>query len=454
MASSTVSGVGSGIDTQAIVKALVEAEKAPKQAQIDKQTTNASTTLSGISVIKAALDTYRAALAKLNNASSFNGLSVSSTDEKIAKASIDATATNGTYALNVTQLATSSKVTTAVFAGGASSIVNSGSEPTTLTISQSGASYNISIPAGATLKETREAINDQLKSKGITANVLSGTDGARLVISSDSTGAGTDITLSGADELSKNVTATAGQNAKYTLDGVAFDSKSNTVTSALSGVTLSLIAKGDSTVTVANDTSMLKTSAQSFISAYNAMMAAINTQTKVTATTTTDGASTTAGALTGDATMRGLVSSIRNELMGGTNSSANGLNSLSQLGITTDKTTGLLALDDKTWDKAAKTYGTSMASLFTGKDGLLSRMTAATDSYSVKGGVLESRQNILTGTLTSLSAEKESLDRRIATLQTTLTAKYTAMDTLVAQLNATSKSIMTTLNALNKTSDD
>ena len=454
MASSTVSGVGSGIDTQAIVKALVEAEKAPKQAQIDKQTTNASTTLSGISVIKAALDTYRAALAKLNNASSFNGLSVSSTDEKIAKASIDATATNGTYALNVTQLATSSKVTTAVFAGGASSIVNSGSEPTTLTISQSGASYNISIPAGATLKETREAINDQLKSKGITANVLSGTDGARLVISSDSTGAGTDITLSGADELSKNVTATAGQNAKYTLDGVAFDSKSNTVTSALSGVTLSLIAKGDSTVTVANDTSMLKTSAQSFISAYNAMMAAINTQTKVTATTTTDGASTTAGALTGDATMRGLVSSIRNELMGGTNSSANGLSSLSQLGITTDKTTGLLALDDKTWDKAAKTYGTSMASLFTGKDGLLSRMTAATDSYSVKGGVLESRQNILTGTLTSLSVEKESLDRRIATLQTTLTAKYTAMDTLVAQLNATSKSIMTTLNALNKTSDD
>ncbi|QFG28697.1 flagellar filament capping protein FliD [Pseudomonas umsongensis] len=454
MASSTVSGVGSGIDTQAIVKALVEAEKAPKQAQIDKQTTSASTTLSGISVIKAALDTYRAALAKLNNASSFNGLSVSSTDEKIAKASIDATATNGSYALSVSQLATSSKVTSAVFAGGASSIVNSGTEPTTLTISQSGADYNISIPAGATLKETREAINDQLKSKGITANVLSGTDGARLVISSDSTGAGTDITLSGADELSKNVTATAGQNAKYTLDGVAFDSKSNTVTSALSGVTLSLIAKGDSTVTVANDTSMLKTSAQSFISAYNAMMAAINTQTKVTATTTTDGASTTAGALTGDATMRGLVSSIRNELMGGTKSAANGLSSLSQLGITTDKTTGLLALDDKTWDKAAKTYGTGMASLFTGTDGLLSRMTAATDSYAVKGGVLESRQNILTGTLTSLSAEKESLDRRIATLQTTLTAKYTAMDTLVAQLNATSKSIMTTLNALNKTSDD
>ncbi|MCK8688598.1 flagellar filament capping protein FliD, partial [Pseudomonas umsongensis] len=133
-----------------------------------------------------------------------------------------------------------------------------------------------------------------------------------------------------------------------------------------------------------------------------------------------------AGALTGDATMRGLVSSIRNELMGGTKSAANGLSSLSQLGITTDKTTGLLALDDKTWDKAAKTYGTGMASLFTGTDGLLSRMTAATDSYAVKGGVLESRQNILTGTLTSLSAEKESLDRRIATLQTTLTAKYTA----------------------------
>ena len=35
MAGSTVSGVGSNIDTQAIVKSLVDAEKVPKQTQIN-----------------------------------------------------------------------------------------------------------------------------------------------------------------------------------------------------------------------------------------------------------------------------------------------------------------------------------------------------------------------------------------------------------------------------------
>lgn len=37
MASSTITGVGSGFDTIGIVKALVDAEKAPKQSQITAQ---------------------------------------------------------------------------------------------------------------------------------------------------------------------------------------------------------------------------------------------------------------------------------------------------------------------------------------------------------------------------------------------------------------------------------
>lgn len=117
MASSTVSGIGSGIDTQSIVTALVNAEKAPKQAQIDKQTASTSTTLSGISMIKSALETYRAAIAKLNTATAFGSISGASSDEKIAKTTVTDTATNGSYALEVSKLATASKVSTAVFAG-------------------------------------------------------------------------------------------------------------------------------------------------------------------------------------------------------------------------------------------------------------------------------------------------------------------------------------------------
>lgn len=455
MASSTVSGVGSGIDTQAIVASLVAAEKSPKANQITAQTTTASTTLSGISVIKSALDTYRAAIASLNTAASFNGLSVASGDQKVATATIDATATSGSYALSVTQLATASRVTTAVFSGGSSAIVNNGTDAKTLTISQGGTDYEVSLPAGATLDQTRAAINSQLGAKGINANVLSGTDGARLVVSSKDTGADTDITLSGFDALSTGATETPGVNALYSIDGVETSSKTNTVTGALSGVTLALVAKGDTTVTVTNSTAPLKTSAQSFVTAYNALMTAINAQTKVTATTTTDGASTTAGALTGDATLRSLVTSIRNEIIGGaSNTGASSLSSLAQLGITTDKNTGLLAIDDTKWDKGAAAYGDKIADLFTGDDGLLNRMTKVTAGYAGSGGIFQARQTSLSNTLDDLKTQSDNLDRRMTALTTTLTAKYTAMDTIVAQLNATKSSVLTTLNALNKTSDD
>lgn len=458
MASSTVSGVGSGIDTQSIVTALVAAEKAPKQNQIDKQTNLTSTTLSGLSVIKSALDTYRSAIAKLNTATTFGSIVGKTSDEKIATVTVDGTATAGTYALEVTKLATASKVSTAVFSGGASTVVNTGSAASMLTISQSGSAYDVEIAAGATLQETRDAINTQLASKKITATIQTDGSGSRLVFSSTATGKGTDITLSGADELTKGyVVSSTAQDSEYILDGTTMNSPTNDLDSVLSGVDLKLVAVGKSTITVSNDNSTIKTSAQSFVTAYNALMTAINTQTKVTATTTsTGGATTTAGALTGDATMRSLVASVRNELVGGddVDASSSGLQLLSQIGINTDKTTGLLTLDDAKWDKGIKTFGSQVAELFTGKDGLINRMTKATDAFAASSGVIASRQTSLSDTLTTLSTEQDALDRRIANLQTTLTAKYTAMDTIVAQLNATSKSIMTTLNALNKTSDD
>ena len=448
MASSTITGVGSGFDTIGIVKALVDAEKAPKQTQITAQQKDTTIQLSAVGTVKGALETYRAAIAKLNSVSSFNGLAATSSDEKISKVTIDDKASSGTYALDVTKLATASKVTSKVFEGGTSSVVNSGTEPTTLTISQSGNDYNVSVPAGATLQQTREAINTQLQSKGISANVLTDVNGSRLVIGSQTTGKGTDITISGDSELSTGYDAgKAPENAIYTIDGIAMESSSNKITSAISGVTLELIDTKASTITVASNTATLKTSVQSFVSAYNALLTSINTQTKVTATG--DAATTTSGALTGDASMRQLVNGIRNELL--QNSSSSSMGSLSQMGISTDQKTGLLTLDDKKWDAAVATPNGALeiSKVFTGDTGLVARMTKATDSYVGTTGLLASRVTDLNTKLTDLTTQQADLDRRMESMKTSLTSKYTAMDTLIAQINASSSSIMTTLNSLN-----
>lgn len=454
MASSTISGPGSGYDTQAIVKALVGAEKAPKQAQITSQQKDTTIQLSGVGSVKSALEAYRAAIAKLNNVAAFNGLDATSSEEKNVKVTLGDGASSGKYVVVVNDLATSSKVTSKVFEGGASGSANSTDEAQTLTINQSGKSYDVLVPGGATLQEVRESINTQLSAQGISANVLSDANGARLVIGSNTTGVDTDITLSGDSELAQGYDAGApAQNAKYTIDGIAMESTSNKVTSAISGVSLELLAKDKDkpiTINVASNTDTLKTSVQSFVTAYNALMTSINTQTKVTATG--DSATTTAGALTGDASMRQLVNNLRSELVNGSGSGA--ISSLAQMGITTDQKTGLLSLDDKTWDKAVVKGAADIAKLFTGDTGLVSRMTKATASYVGTTGTLASRVTDLNDKLTDLTTQQADLDRRMESLQTTLTAKYTAMDTLIAQLNASSSSIMTTLNSLNNPKSD
>ncbi|MHC8360704.1 flagellar filament capping protein FliD [Pseudomonas sp. LS2P72] len=462
MAGSTVSGIGSNIDTQAIVKSLVDAEKAPKQAQINTQTLRATTSLSSIGKIQAALAAFRGALTSMGTDSSFSGLASSSSDEKVATITTGSGASNGTYSLLVTQLATASKLSTRTFAGGASSVVNSGSTPTTLTISQSGKKYDLSVPPGATLQEVRDSINLQFSTSGLSANILTDATGSRLVLTSTTMGVGSDLTMSGNSGINTGSTVVnVPKNAKYTIDGsIEMESKSNSITDAISGVNIKLLSVSPTaanatqptptTIAVSTSAPALKSGVKGFVDTYNALVRAISAETKVTIGA--DG-TPTAGALTGDSSMRTLMTSIRNELnaLSGTGT----LKSLAQFGISTASDTGLLSIDDKKWDKAVATNAADISSMFNGKTGILARMTTATDSYATaKTGTLAERSKTLTDSLTDLKKQQDTLDERMTLLQTSLSNKYNAMDSLVAKLRAQSSSIMTTLNALNNPKSD
>ncbi|MDY0831274.1 flagellar filament capping protein FliD [Pseudomonas sp. SED1] len=461
----SVSGPVTGIDTQSIVTALVNAEQAPKQSQINKQSQTQTAQLSSIGKIQAALDAFRGAMDTMTKDASIGGLTAATTDANVSTVTLGAGASAGSYLLVVNQLATASKIATQNFAGGAKSVVNSGSTATTLEISQSGKSYGVSVPPGATLQQVRDSINAQYSSAGLSANILTDATGSRLVVTSTNTGAGTDITLGGNTGLEAGTTVVGGPpvNAKYTIDGTAQESKSNTLTEAISGVTIKLTAVSAlptgvsdeskriaSTITVTRSNDTLKSSVKGFVDTYNALMTAIGTETKVT--TNADG-STTSAALTGDATMRSLQSALRNELNSLAGSGT--LKSLAQFGVNTDQTTGKLSIDDKVFGAAIATNPTDIGGIFNGDNGLLARMKTATDSYALSGtGVLASRSSTLTANIKDLQVQQDSLTARMAALKTSLTAKYTTMNSLVAQLTAQRSSVMTTLNALNNPKTD
>ena len=457
MAGSTVSGIGSNIDTQAIVKSLVDAEKVPKQTQINTASQKATTTLSSIGKIQAALDAFRGALDSMTKDSSFTGLTGSSSDEKTATMTASNTASNGSFRLVVDQLAQASKLSSKNFAGGTSTVINSTDKATTLTITQSGKAYDVSVPPGATLQQVRDSINTQFGTSGLSANIQTDSNGSRLILTSTTMGTGSDLTLSGTSGLDVGSTVVDyPKDAQYSIDGVASVSKTNNIEGALSGVNIKLVAvstfktgtsgdKNATLITVSTNNAALKSGVKGFLDSYNALMTAMNAETKVTKNL--DG-STTPAALTGDSTMRSLQAAIRNEFneLSGTGQ----FKSLAQFGISTSSTTGLLTIDDKKWDAAVKTNGADINSMFTGKDGMLARMKGATDDFAkATTGVLATRSTSLSDSLKDLSKQQESLNERMDLLTKSLSDKYNAMDTLVAQLRQQSTSVMTTLNALN-----
>lgn len=461
MAGTTITGVGSGFDTQAIVKSLVDAERAPKQAQINTQSQKATTQLSSIGKIQAALDAFRGALTSMGTDNSFSGLTGSSSDEKVATMTANQGAANGSFSLIVNQLATPSKLSTKTFTGGQSTVVNAGTTATTLTITQSGKNFDLSVPAGATLQQVRDSINTTFGTAGLSANILTDSTGSRLILTSTNGGVGSDLTMSGNSGIDTGYTVVSPpQNAKYTIDGIAAESKSNSITDAVSGVSIKLLSVSPTvtandpnttnplrtamTISVTTSATALKSGVKGFVDTYNALLKAMNAETKITK----DAAGNSiAATLTGDSTMRTLQSAIRNEF---NSLSGNGtLKSLAQFGVTTDQDTGALSIDAKQWDKAVLTNAADINSIFSGKTGLLARLTAATDAYAKPTtGILATRTTSLAASLTDLTKQQTSLDERLTTMQDALTRKYTAMDTLVAQLRQQSNSILGTLNAI------
>ncbi|WP_191488642.1 flagellar filament capping protein FliD [Pseudomonas sp. FEN] len=463
---STSTGLGSGLNISSIVDALVGADKSAKQSQIDTQTKSNTLKLSGVGSLKSALTAFQTALTNLNSTTTpqFPGFSATSGTPSTLTATTDNTAVAGTYSISVTNLATGSKVASASFAGGATSAIPSG----TLTISQNGTNYNVTIPANATLQTTRDAINSTLSANGISANIVTDSNGSRLVLGSTTTGAGSDLSVSGIAGLaidgtqvmsnppsatSSGTVSALAKDANLSIDGLTVTSKTNTVSSAVSGLTLNLVAAGSSTVTVGTNTTGLQTSIQTFVSAYNTLMQTVNTLS--TATLDANGKPTVSAAFTGDSLPRSLIADIRGALT--TPGASSGLAVLSQLGVATDQTTGQLNFNSATFTRAMTTDGLSgqVQTLFTGTtansgaDGLLARMTKAIDPYVKTGGLLDQRSTSLKTQSTDLTNQQAALDLHVTNLTATLTAKYNAMDLVVGQLKQTATSITSFFTSLN-----
>jgi flagellar hook-associated protein 2 len=211
----------------------------------------------------------------------------------------------------------------------------------------SGTTQTITVDSNSnTLASLASAIN--AADIGVNASIISDTSGSRLSLVSGTSGLAGQLTISSA--LTDATTSTgigfktgqAGQDANLKVDGVTLTSGSNTVTTAIPGVTFQLLSTSATPVQVqiTNNTTDIETAVSNVVTAYNAVITDINGQEG-------NDSSGNAEPLFGNTTLALLQNQLSSALIGGNASGS--INSITQLGIGFNQD-GTLTLNGDTLD--------------------------------------------------------------------------------------------------------
>lgn len=442
----TSAGIGSNLDVNKIVTALVNAKQAGPQAQITNQSTQTSATLAGLASLQSGLSSLQSALTALTQTSTFSSFNATLADATIGTTSTMTNAQAGNYTLDVTQLATAQKRSSA--AHDQTAAIGSG----TLSIGVGINSFDLSVSATDTLSDIAANINSASGNPGVTATVVNGASGAQLLLSSSKTGVANGFTISASGDSSAGLGALASQlgtvgsneaqDAKLSLDGIAISSASNSVSGAIDGVTINLAKTGSTQLTVSQDNTAATTAVQNFVSAYNSYVGTVGTLSSYDAT------SHSAGVLLGDTTLSSVQRQIAAVL--GSRVGGNSIGSLAALGVTRQPD-GTMALDSTKLASALRSNPSVVQDLFTGPQGYATRLNTTLTAFTSSTGVLATRQQSLNDSLTKLSTQQTQLNARMSVYQTQLLKQFTALDTMMSQLNNTSSYLTSALAGLEAT---
>ncbi len=454
----TSPGIGSGLDVSSIVSQLVAAEGQPTLVRLANKEAGFQSSLSALGSLKSALSGFRDVLTPLTDIDVFRSRQVTSGDEEFFTATVNTSASPGTYDIEVERLAQAQQLTSSAFVwddpgtteDDPDSAFPVGHGNLVIEIGDDGESVmNVAIFEEAnTLADIRDAINQADDNPGIVASIVNGDDGARLVLTSTQVGVDKTLTISsnGGDGGLKlfdydpvgggaDLTETqAAQDALIRIDGNEVTRDSNTVAGAIDGVVIDLQKAEvgvENTLTVAFDNAAAKEKIQGFVDGYNEMVEAL------AALGSYDPDTQAAGALQGDSTLRQVQASIRQELQGSLDDFFAEFRTLASIGITTDLE-GRLEIDDAKLDEALGANFDAVGRLFSNDEGLATRVDDILEPYLGTGGLIETRTDTLENQIEEIEDERVALEERLLKVEERYLAQFTALDTLISELNNTS----------------
>ncbi|MFH1845504.1 MAG: flagellar filament capping protein FliD [bacterium] len=428
MSGFTFSGIASGLDTSSIVAQLVALKRQPivrlqqRRGWFEQQK-------SALGDLETKLKALQTAAKALDTSSEFGAFKATTSDEDILTASAGSTATPGSYNITVNSLAAAQKDISQSY-DSLTAEIGAG----TFSITVDGEETEITLAAGSSsLSDLRDEINDA--EAGVNATILNdGSDNYYLIFTADETGTDASFSfdwsgLSGGT-VPTLTSETMAVNASLVIDGIAVTSQTNSVTEAITGLTIDLVtADVDSeiAITVESDPEAIQKKVKSLVTAYNALFAFVSDQ------------SAEAGTLRRNSTMRTVADRMANLFTDSYSGGSSTITLMAQIGISQEAGRQIDFDTTEFQDALSESYA-GVRDLFI-KDG--DDEGKAYQIQNVIDDLTDSIDGLFKISKESLDDKIENVDdtivryeRSVGNYQTTLERKFTAMELLVSNLQS------------------
>jgi len=443
----TFGGLASGIDTRAIIDALLDVRSIPLlRLEQKKQVLQQQNNFFGNLDTK--LDALKETLTALKDLGGVASVAPTSSDEDVATATATGGAVAGTYDIHINSLAERETFTSQNGFATRDQTIFSGPATYSFDINVGANTYTVDLAGDVTLEDVRDAIN--ASGAPVTAAIIDTNIGANpyeLVLTAESTGTDNAFTLdfsaspAGLDTTLALSQTQAAANASFTVNGLAAESQSNSVSDVIDGLTIELLSDNnglgaDVTIDLSTDATQMKDKVQEFIDAYNEVVDLLDKQNQV------DEEGKTTAVLFGDSSLRFVGSQIRDAATAQITGLTGMFTSLASIGVTVG-TDGRLSLDDEDFESALETDTDALVAVFsTATNGVADRLDSViTTLTDPADGLLTTRRDGIETRTKNIDNRMEALSRRLDAYEERLVAKFAAFESLMSQFQAQGASL-------------
>jgi flagellar hook-associated protein 2 len=460
MANITNLGIGSGLQLQTILEAYIDAEAIPQEIRLQEKEERLGLELSGVGSFKSALSNFDDILKKLTDNDVFNKQSISSSSTSIDVTS-NGFASNGDFNIDVTQLATGTRLNSQNFTSSADT-VGAG----TLTFANGTNSFDVTIDASDDLSAIRDKINAENENFGVTANIINGASGSFLILDSQVTGLSNALTVTTSDAsldaISTNTSiARNAQDASITIDatdtspGTTVSSSTNEFKNIIEDVTITAKALTETgtpaNLSIEQDTDSGRSLIDDFISGYNNLVDDL-----------VGLGAPKQGRLAFDSNVRQVKRDLADIAINAVSGLTGSLGGLNDIGLEVDSDGHLqistfssenIDTGQERLNNALINNSQDLGELFASSGGIASQMAEMIDGYIASDGVLTQRETTLNERVSAIDDEWEALESRLRSYEDTLRKQFTFLDSTVSQYSATGEWLASSLASLTQSKD-